>query len=215
MCIRDSTGTFEKGDVITSFDGSVISYDSATQILEIQSEIEHFSEGDPIVTANGSATAHQCVHAEASATNGAIVVSNGDFTGLRGQLDEEQMKIQDSRFYQDYSYVVKVFESFNFFRYSIKFNFFGYIVFSIIAKNILGISENVENAGKLLSDIAFDNDFNNIKYLHLSNKLVFYKKHKLIKSEVSEEASKKELALRLWSFSEELCRSFGFVSLNI
>ncbi|MDC3160402.1 SDR family NAD(P)-dependent oxidoreductase [Prochlorococcus sp. AH-716-G04] len=106
-------------------------------------------------------------------------------------------------------------EDFGFFRYSIKFNIFGYIVFSIIAKNILGISENVENAGKLLSDIVFDTDFNNIKYLHLSNKLVFYKKHKLLKSEVSEEACKKELALRLWSFSEELCRSFGFVSLNI
>ena len=102
-----------------------------------------------------------------------------------------------------------------FFRYSVKFNIFGYIVFSIIAKNILGISENVENAGKLLSDIVFNTDFNDIKYLHLSNKLVFYKKHKLLKSGVSEEASKKELALRLWSFSEELCRSFGFVSLNI
>ena len=106
-------------------------------------------------------------------------------------------------------------EDLGFFRYSMKFNIFGYIVFSSIAKNILGISENVENAGKLLSDIVFDNDFDNIKYLHLSNKLVFYKKHKLLKSEVSEEASKKELALRLWSFSEELCRSFGFVSLNI
>ena len=102
-----------------------------------------------------------------------------------------------------------------FFRYSIKFNTFGYIIFSIIAKNILGISENVENAGKLLSDIVFNTDFNNIKYLHLSNKLVFYKKHKLLKSDVSEEASQEELALRLWIFSEELCRSFGFVSLNI
>ena len=96
-----------------------------------------------------------------------------------------------------------------------KFNIFGYIVFSSIAKNILGISENVENAGKLLSNIVFENDFNNIKYLHLSNKLVFYKKHKLLKSDVSEEASQKEIALKLWSFSEELCRSFGFVSFNI
>ena len=120
VIVKNVTGSFEKGDVITTFNGSVVSYDSATQILEIQSEIEHFSEGDPIVTANGSATAHQCVHAEASATNGAIVVSNGDFTGLRGQLNEEQMKIQDSRFYQDYSYVVKVGESINIWRDSIK-----------------------------------------------------------------------------------------------
>ena len=102
-----------------------------------------------------------------------------------------------------------------FFRYSKKFNIFGYILFSNIAKNILGISENVENAGKLLSEIVFDPNFNNIEYLHLSNKLIFYKKHKLLKSNISEEANKSELALKLWNLSEELCRSFGFVSLNI
>ncbi len=106
-------------------------------------------------------------------------------------------------------------EDLGFFRYSNKFNIFGYLVFSSIAKNILGISENVENAGNLLSQIVFDSAFNNIKYLHLSNKLVFYKKHKLLKSTVSEEASKNELALKLWNLSEELCRSFGFVSFNI
>ena len=106
-------------------------------------------------------------------------------------------------------------DDFGFFRYSMKFNTFGYIIFSIIAKNILGISENVENAGELLSQIVFNSDFNKNNYLHLSNKLVFYKKHKLVKSDVSEEASKSELALKLWNLSEELCRSFGFASLNI
>ena len=73
----------------------------------------------PITTASANATAHQCVHAEATANNGAIVISSGDYSGLRGQLDEEQMKIQDSRFYQDYSYVVKVGESINTWRDSI------------------------------------------------------------------------------------------------
>ena len=102
-----------------------------------------------------------------------------------------------------------------FFRYSKKFNAFGYFVFSIIAKNILGISENIENAGMLLYQIVFDTDLNNINYLHLSNKLVFYRKHELIRCDVSEEACKSELALKLWNLSEELCRSFGFVSLNI
>jgi len=106
-------------------------------------------------------------------------------------------------------------EDLGFFRYSSKFNIFGYLVFSSIAKNILGISENVENAGRLLSQIVFDSAFNDIKYLHLSNKLVFYKKHKLVKSDVSEEACKDELALKLWNLSAELCRSFGFVSLDI
>ena len=106
-------------------------------------------------------------------------------------------------------------EDLGFFRYSMKFNILGYLVFSSIAKNILGISENVENAGKLLSDIVFDTNFNQVKYLHLSNKLVFYKKHKLLKSDASQEANNSELALKLWNFSDELCRSFGFRSLNI
>ena len=102
-----------------------------------------------------------------------------------------------------------------FFRYSKQFNIFGYIVFSNIAKHILGISENVENAGKLLSEIAFESAYSGNGYLHLSNKLVFYKKHKLLESNVSEEANKSDLALKLWTLSEDLCRSFGFASLNI
>ena len=102
-----------------------------------------------------------------------------------------------------------------FFRYSKKFNNLGYIIFSSIAKNILGISENVENAGKLLSQIVFDPAFNNIEYLHLSNKLIFYKKHKLLESKVSDEANNTELASKLWILSEEICRSFGFVTFNI
>jgi len=106
-------------------------------------------------------------------------------------------------------------EDLGFFRYSKKFNSFGYLVFSSIANSILGISENVENAGHLLYKIVFDTAFNNIKYLHLSNKLVFYKKHKLVKSDVSKEACNNELALKLWNLSEELCRSFGFVPLDI
>ena len=106
-------------------------------------------------------------------------------------------------------------EDLGFFRYSKKFNSFGYLVFSSIANSILGISENVENAGHLLYKIVFDTAFNNIKYLHLSNKLVFYKKHKLVKSDVSKEACNDELALKLWNLSEELCRSFGFVPLDI
>ena len=36
-----------------------------------------------------------------------------------------------------------------FFRYSKRFNLFGYLIFSKAAKNILGISESIENAGKI------------------------------------------------------------------
>jgi len=36
------------------------------------------------------------------------------------------------------------------------------LIFSKVAKNILGISESIENAGKILSEIVFDSNFNNI-----------------------------------------------------
>ncbi|WP_288262612.1 SDR family NAD(P)-dependent oxidoreductase [uncultured Prochlorococcus sp.] len=102
-----------------------------------------------------------------------------------------------------------------FFRYSKSFNLFGYMIFSNVAKNILGISESVENAGEILSKIVFDSTFNNIDYIHLSNRLTSFKKHKLSESKVSDEANNSELASKLWILSEDICRSFGFVSFNI
>jgi len=67
----------------------------------------------------------------------------------------------------------------------------------------------------LLSEIVFDSNFNNIGYVHLSNKLVSFKKHKLVESKVSNEANSAALASKLWILSEEICRSFGYVTFNI
>jgi len=102
-----------------------------------------------------------------------------------------------------------------FFRYSKRFNLFGYFIFSQFAKNILGISESIENAGKILSQIVLDSNLNNVGFIYLSNKLIDRKKHKLVESNVSDEANSDELASKLWILSEEICRSFGFVTLNI
>ncbi len=102
-----------------------------------------------------------------------------------------------------------------FFRYSKRFNLFGYLIFSKAAKNILGISESIENAGKILSEIVLDSNLNNVGFIYLSNKLIARKKHKLIQSNASDEANSDELASKLWILSEDICRSFGFVTLNI
>ena len=102
-----------------------------------------------------------------------------------------------------------------FFRYSKKFNLFGYLIFSKVSKNILGISESTENAGRILSEIVLDSNLNNIGFIHLSNKLISFKKHKLVESNVSDEANITELASKLWILSEEICESFGFATFNI
>ena len=102
-----------------------------------------------------------------------------------------------------------------FFRYSERFNPFGYILFKNIAKNILGISESTENAGKILSEIVLDSTLNGVQYVYLSNKLIAYKKHKLLQINESDEANNSDLASKLWRLSEEICNSFGFVTFNI
>ncbi len=102
-----------------------------------------------------------------------------------------------------------------FFRYSKRFNLFGYLIFSKAAKNILGISESIENAGKILSEIVLDSNLNNVGFIYLSNKLIARKKHKLVESNASDEANSDELASKLWILSEDICRSLGFVTLNI
>ena len=73
----------------------------------------------------------------------------------------------------------------------------------------------MENAGKILSQIVIDSNLNNVGFIYLSNKLIARKKHKLVESNVSDEANCDELASKLWILSEEICRSFGFVTLNI
>jgi len=102
-----------------------------------------------------------------------------------------------------------------FFWYSKRFNLFGYLIFSKAAKNILGISESIENAGMILSKIVLDSNLNNIGFIYLSNKLISFKKHKLVESNVSDEANSAELASKLWILSEEICGSFGFITFNI
>jgi len=49
-----------------------------------------------------------------------------------------------------------------------------------------------------------DSNLINIGYVHLSNKLISFKKHKLIESRVSDEADNAELASKLWILSEEI-----------
>ena len=102
-----------------------------------------------------------------------------------------------------------------FFRYSCQYNKLGYFVFSNVAKNILGISETVEDAGKILFEIAMNEEFNKVQYLHLSNKLISYKKHKLIITNVSDEAKDPKLAAKLWEFSKDLCLCFGMTPINL
>ena len=44
---------------------------------------------------------------------GSVGNTTGEFIGSKGFISEDQMRIQDSYYYQDFSYVIKIGESIN------------------------------------------------------------------------------------------------------
>ena len=60
-----------------------------------------------------------------------------------------------------------------------------------------------------------EKDFNDIKYVHLSNRLISYRKHILKKANVSEEANDSILSKKLWDLSVEICDSFRITLIDI
>ena len=104
--VSGATGT------IVSFDAPLLKYTATQSELEV---------GDTITT-SGSQTAI-VVKADtltATSTIGAKVTTKGAYINQDGHISEGSKKIQDSLYYQDYSYVIRVSESINKWRDSIK-----------------------------------------------------------------------------------------------
>ena len=121
IIIKDITGTFTIGDTFTSHTASVVSYNPLNRLLELETPVEHFTTGDIITTSTGaSATVVQCVHSKATTGITAIANTGGNYITERGHISESSMKVQDSFYYQDYSYVVRIGESINRWRDSIR-----------------------------------------------------------------------------------------------
>ena len=138
IIIKNITGTFTIGDTFTSHTATVVSYNPLNRLLEIETPVEHFFTGDVITTATGAtATVVQCVHAKAATSITAIANTGGQYVTERGHISENSMKVQDSFYYQDYSYVVRIGESINLWRDSIRrsihpagWNVFGEVSFA-------------------------------------------------------------------------------------
>lgn len=113
-------GNFASGDQLTSHDGIVVDFDNTRNLLEIKTAVS-FLQGDIITTAAGTtATVEQSDHATATSSVGVVGTGTGRFVTDRGAVSTTTMRIQDSLYYQDYSYVVRVGESINFWRDSLK-----------------------------------------------------------------------------------------------
>ena len=76
---------------------------------------------------------------------GTVATTSGEFLGERGKVSSDVMRVQDSFYYQDYSYVVRVGESINTWRNAIKRTVhpIGWAVFgevSIVSSVTIGVN---------------------------------------------------------------------------
>ena len=121
--LKTVSGTISADETFTTdisgATGTIIAYDAPLlKYTATQSELE---VGDTVTT-SGSQTA-VVVKADTltgTATIGTQITTAGKYINQDGHISEGSKKIQDSLYYQDYSYVVRVSESINKWRDSIK-----------------------------------------------------------------------------------------------
>ena len=106
------SGTFLATNSITSSSGgtgTIVSLDTNTGLLKIKDVTGTFAIDDTLTSAtSGTCTLKKLDVASASVNVVAVSDTDGAFISERGKLSETTMRVQDSLYYQDYSYVIKV-----------------------------------------------------------------------------------------------------------
>jgi hypothetical protein len=128
LIISDISGTFTANDTITGVDisstsitATIVSYSSDTGLLKVSSPTGQFAENTTITSSNAStATVRKNNLGTASSNVSAVVDTDGAYINQDGHVSETSMRIQDSLYYQDFSYVIKVGRTINDWRDSFK-----------------------------------------------------------------------------------------------
>ena len=129
IILKDKSGNYTIGETVSGVDASstvktatVVSFDSARNLLKVSNATGEFLEDTPLTGGSSGATATIMKNdlSTATITVGAVVDTAGTFLNEDGHLSETTMKIQDSLYYQDFSYVLKVGRSINDWRDSFK-----------------------------------------------------------------------------------------------
>ena len=118
IIVKDkSNGSFTDDETITGLDSSssavtatFVSFDSSNNLVVVKNATGVFDEARTITAGSSGRTATVLKHdlATATSTVGAVVDTAGEFINEDGHLSETTMKIQDSLYYQDFSYVLQV-----------------------------------------------------------------------------------------------------------
>ena len=117
--LKDISGTFTAGTDLTSHSGTITAFDTARQLISINTTA-NLQVGNTIAVGSTSGTIANISIASATATVGTVADTSGEFFGADGRVSEDIIRVQDSNFYQDYSYVVRVGQSINEWRDAIK-----------------------------------------------------------------------------------------------
>ena len=117
--LENATGT---GLLLTeeTLSGSVTAFDSTRQLMSINTTANLEKNDTITVGGSKSGTIANVSTAVSTAQVGQIAKTAGNFITTEGQTSEVNIRIQDSFYYQDYSYVVRVGESINTWRDAIK-----------------------------------------------------------------------------------------------
>ena len=137
VLVKNVTGSFAAGDTLTSHNGTIVDFDNARNILEVKTSVT-LNNGDTITSITGAtATVHQSTPAKATSNIGTVGTTVGNFVNDRGKISVDTMRVQDSYYYQDYSYVVRIGQSINEWRESVRrsvhpagWNVFGEVSFA-------------------------------------------------------------------------------------
>ena len=117
--IKDISGTFVAGANMTSHTGTITAFDEDRQLLSMDTTA-NLAVGNTVTAGGASGIIANIGTASITSSVGNITTTVGEFLGEEGKLSSDVMRIQDSNYYQDYSYVVKVGESINTWRDAIK-----------------------------------------------------------------------------------------------
>ena len=117
--LKDITGTFNSNTSLTSHTGTVTEFDDDRQLISMDTTA-NLVVGNTVSTTTGSGVIANIDTAIGTGQVGTFTETSGNFLDNDGILSNELQRIQDSFYYQDYSYVVRVGDSINTWRDAIK-----------------------------------------------------------------------------------------------
>ncbi len=116
MIVGEITGTFIQNTTVTGdtsgATGTIVEFNNDRGLLRIKNITGTFQLNEPISSSTGGACKLKKLDISTATVNVVSVSdTDGAFISERGKLSETTMRVQDSLYYQDYSYVIRVGQS--------------------------------------------------------------------------------------------------------